>query len=31
MAGAFVRAWYLLGMLAPTLAGAFLGSRLLRW
>lgn len=31
MAGAFIGTWYVLGMLAPTLLGALLGPRLLRW
>lgn len=31
MAAPFLATWYLLGMLAPTVAGALLGPRLLRW
>ncbi|HET9664788.1 MAG TPA: DUF1109 domain-containing protein [Burkholderiales bacterium] len=31
MAAPFLGIWYLLGMLIPTAAGAFLGLRLLRW
>ena len=31
LAAPFVGTWYVLGMLLPTLAGALLGERLLRW
>ena len=31
LAAPFVGFWYLLGMLIPTLVGALLGSRILRW
>lgn len=31
MAAPFLAIWYVLGMLIPTVAGALLGSRLLRW
>ena len=31
MAAPFLATWYLAGMLIPTVAGALLGPRLLRW
>jgi hypothetical protein len=31
MEAPFLAIWYLLGMLIPTLLGALLGPRLLRW